>query len=91
MSGNFLQDLELPKNGTIGGFGGEIDDTETYFSVSNYVTPREIYEINLDSFDVKLFERKIDGYESEDYVSELKFYPSKDGTKIPIQQVTKKV
>ena len=91
LSGNFLQDLELPKNGTIGGFGGEIDDTETYFSVSNYVTPREIYEINLDSLDVKLFwKEEIDGYESEDYVSELKFYPSKDGTKIPLHISYKK-
>ena len=91
LSGNFVQDLELPKNGTIGGFGGEIDDTETYFSVSNYVTPREIYEINLDSLDIKLFwKEEIDGYESEDYVSELKFYPSKDGTKIPIHISYKK-
>ena len=91
LSGNFVQDLELPKNGTIGGFGGEIDDTETYFSISNYVTPREIYEINLDSLDVKLFwKEEIDGYESEDYVSELKFYPSKDGTKIPIHISYKK-
>ncbi len=91
LSGNFVQDLELPKNGTIGGFGGEIDDTETYFSVSNYVTPREIYEINLDSLDVKLFwKEEIDGYESENYVSELKFYPSKDGTKIPIHISYKK-
>ena len=91
LSGNFLQDLELPKNGTIGGFGGEIDDTETYFSISNYVTPREIYEINLDTLDVNLFwKEEIDGYESEDYVSELKFYPSKDGTKIPIHISYKK-
>ncbi len=91
LSGNFVQDLVLPKNGTIGGFGGEIDDTETYFSVSNYVTPREIYEINLDSLEVKLFwKEEIDGYESEDYVSELKFYPSKDGTKIPIHISYKK-
>ena len=91
LSGNFVQDLELPKNGTIGGFGGEIDDTETYFSVSNYVTPREIYEINLDTLDIKLFwKEKIDGYKSEDYVSELKFYPSKDGTKIPIHISYKK-
>ncbi len=91
LSGNFVQDLELPKNGTIGGFGGEIDDTKTYFSVSNYVTPREIYEIKLDSLDVKLFwKEEIDGYDSEDYVSELKFYPSKDGTKIPIHISYKK-
>ncbi len=91
LSGNFLQDLELSKNGTIGGFGGEIDDTETYFSVSNYVTPREIYEINLDSLEVKLFwKEEIDGYESEDYFSELKFYPSRDGTKIPIHISYKK-
>ena len=91
LSGSFVRDLELPKNGTVGGFGGEIDDTETYFSVSNYVTPREIYKINLDSLDVNLFwKEEIDGYESEDYVSELKFYPSKDGTKIPIHISYKK-
>ena len=91
LSGSFVRDLELPKNGTVGGFGGEIDDTETYFSVSNYVTPREIYEINLDTLDVNLFwKEEIDGYESEDYVSELKFYPSKDGTKIPIHISYKK-
>ncbi len=91
LSGSFVRDLELPKNGTIGGFGGEIDDTETYFSVSNYVTPREIYKINLDSLDVNLFwKEEIDGYEPEDYVSELKFYPSKDGTKIPIHISYKK-
>jgi len=91
LSGNFVQDLELPKNGTIGGFGGEIDDTKTYFSVSNYVTPREIYEIQLDSLNVKLFwKEEIDGYTSEDYVSELKFYSSKDGTNIPIHISYKK-
>ncbi len=91
LSGNFVRDLELPKNGTVNGFGGEIDDTETFFSVSNYVTPREIYKINLDSLDVNLFwKEEIDGYESGDYVSELKFYPSKDGTKIPIHISYKK-
>ena len=91
LSGNFIQELELPKKGTIGGFGGQIDDTKTYFSVSNYVTPREIYEINLDSLESKLFwKEEIDGYNSEDYVSELKFYSTKDGTKIPIHISYKK-
>ena len=91
LSGNFIQELELPKEGTIGGFGGQIDDTKTYFSVSNYVTPREIYEINLDSLESKLFwKEEIDGYNSEDYVSELKFYSTKDGTKIPIHISYKK-
>ena len=91
LSGNFIQELELPKKGTIGGFGGQIDDTKTYFSVSNYVTPREIYEINLDSLESKLFwKEEIDGYASEDYVSELKFYSTKDGTKIPIHISYKK-
>ena len=91
LSGNFVRELELPKKGTIGGFGGQIDDIKTYFSVSNYVTPREIYEINLDSLETKLFwKEEIDGYNAEDYVSELKFYPTKDGTKIPIHISYKK-
>ena len=91
LSGIYINDIDLPKDGTVGGFGGESDDTKTYFSISNYVTPTEIYEINLDSLETNLFWKEdIDGYNPNEFVSEMKFYPSKDGTNIPIHISYKK-
>ena len=52
--GNLIKEIDLPKEGTIAGFGGEIDDTKSYFSITNYVTPREIYEIDLNSLELSL-------------------------------------
>ena len=91
LSGIYINDIDLPKDGTVGGFGGESDDTKTYFSISNYVTPTEIYEINLDSLETNLFWKEdINGYNPNEFVSEMKFYPSKDGTNIPIHISYKK-
>ena len=91
LNGDFISDIDLPKQGTISGFSGEIDDTKSYFSLTNYVTPREIYEINLDNLESEIFwKEELDGYKSDDYISILKFYESKDGTKIPIHISHKK-
>ena len=91
LSGIYINDIDLPKDGTVGGFGGESDDTKTYFSISNYVTPTEIYEINLDSLETNLFWKEdIDGYNPNEFVSEMRFYTSKDGTNIPIHISYKK-
>ena len=91
LNGEFVSKLSLPKKGTVSGFGGDIDDKESYFSITNYITPREIYQIDLTDNSFKLFwNEELDGYNSEDYVSSLQFYASKDGTKIPIHISHKK-
>ena len=91
LNGEFVSKLSLPKKGTVSGFGGDIDDKESYFSITNYITPREIYQIDLTDNSFKLFwNEELDGYNSEDYVSSLQFYSSKDGTKIPIHISHKK-
>ena len=91
LNGDYISKIELPKKGNISGFYGDIEDSKTYFSITNYVTPREIYEIDLNNLISSLFwKEELDGYNSDDYVSTLKFYESKDGTKIPIHISHKK-
>ena len=91
LNGEFVSTLSLPKKGTVSGFGGDIDDKESYFSITNYIMPREIYQIDLTDNSFKLFwNEELDGYSSKDYVSNLQFYPSKDGTNIPIHISHKK-
>ena len=91
LSGKFISKLSLPSKGTISGFSGGIDDSSSYFAITNYVVPREIYEIDLTDLSYKLFwKEELDGYNSDDYVSSMEFFVSKDGTKIPIHISHKK-
>jgi prolyl oligopeptidase len=91
LSGKFISKLSLPTKGTISGFSGGIDDNSSYFAITNYVVPREIYEIDLTDLSYKLFwKEELDGYNSDDYVSSMEFFVSKDGTKIPIHISHKK-
>ena len=91
LSGKFISKLSLPTKGTISGFSGGIDDSSSYFAITNYVVPREIYEIDLTDLSYKLFwKEELDGYNSDDYVSSMEFFVSKDGTKIPIHISHKK-
>ena len=91
LSGKFISKLSLPSKGTISGFSGGIDDSSSYFAITNYVVPREIYEIDLKDLSFKLFwKEELDGYNSDDYVSSMEFFVSKDGTKIPIHISHKK-
>ena len=36
----FFEDFQFAEAGTIGGFYGGIDDEETYFNFTNYITPQ---------------------------------------------------
>ena len=55
-----------------------MEDDKTYFSFTNFVTPRRIYEIDLNDMSTEIFwEEKLDKYLPDDYVSEFKFFKSK--------------
>jgi len=85
LKGSYINKLALPAKGSISGFGGGLEDSTTFFSFTNFVTPRKIYEIDLSDMSTKTFwEESLDGYNADQYISEFKFYPSKDGTMIPI-------
>ena len=91
LSGELISKLSLPKQGTVSGFSGDIDDNSSFFAITNYVNPREIYEIDLTDLSFELFwKEELDGYNPDEYVSQLEFYPSKDGAKIPIHISHKK-
>lgn len=85
LDGSFSHDLKGEFNGSVGGFGGKIDDSETYFSYTNFTTPSQIYKIDLTKNTSELFwEEKLVDFNASEYTSKLKFYRSKDGTKIPL-------
>lgn len=91
LDGSFSHKLSGDFKGSIGGFGGNIDDTETYFSFTNFTTPSQIHKIDLTNNSSQLFwAQELMDFTISDYVSELRFYKSKDGTKIPLHISYKK-
>jgi prolyl oligopeptidase len=91
LDGLYLKELLMPEKGTIAGFSGGLEDISTYFSYTNFITPRQIYKINLKDMSKKLFwEESLPTHNADEYISTFKFYKSKDGTSIPIHIIYKK-
>ncbi len=89
-SGKFVRDVELPGIGTAGGFGGRRDYTETFYSYSSYNAPPTIYRYDMKTGKSKLFRQAKVKFDPSAYEVNQVFYPSKDGTKVPMFIVHKK-
>ena len=82
--GELIREINLPGIGSASGFSGEKDQTELYFSFSNYYTPMSRFKYNVNSGDyLKFWKPEID-FNSSNYESKQIFYSSKDGTKVPM-------
>ncbi len=76
--------VELPGIGSAGGFTGDADDNETYFSFSSFNTPPAIYRYDVASGERTLFKRAEVDFDPEEYQVSQVFYTSKDGTRVPM-------
>ena len=83
-NGKEIRQIELPGPGSAGGFGAEKDETELFYSFTNYTTPGSIYKMDIASGASELFISPAIDFNSENYTSEQVFYTSKDGTKVPM-------
>ncbi len=83
-SGELLRDVNFPAIGSAFGFRGDATDTETYYSFSSYVLPPTIYKYDmLTGESEQIRQAKVD-FDPDKYELTQVFYPSKDGTKIPM-------
>ena len=84
MDGNLVRQIKLPGIGSAGGFGGKKEAKHLYFSFTNYITPPTIYKFDPKGGKYTVYKKSQIDFNSDDYVSKQVFYPSKDGTKIPM-------
>ncbi|MPT47696.1 MAG: S9 family peptidase [Sphingobium sp.] len=90
LDGRPAGDIALPGLGTAAGFGGKAGDTETFFHFSGFTTPGTIYRYDTATRTAEVFAQPNLAFNPADYVEEQLFYPSKDGTKVPMFIVRKK-
>ena len=90
LDGQPVQRIELNAIGTASGFGGQPGDPETFFSFTSFNQPSAIYRYDAASGKSTLFAQPKLTFDPGNYVIEQRFYPSKDGTKIPLFLVRRK-
>ena len=88
--GKFVRDVRLPGIGSAGGFGGKRKETETFYSYSSFNAPPTIYRYDMKTGKSTLFREAKVKFTPSDYVVDQVFYPSKDGTKVPMFLTYKK-
>ena len=90
LSGEFVKVVDLPGIGSAGGFDGDRPDTETFYSFTSFTTPSRIYRYDFKTGKSTLFREPTIPFDPEDYETRQVFYPSKDGTEIPMFITAKK-
>ncbi len=82
--GKQIREIELPGVGSSSSLSGEKEDTNLYYTFTNYKTPSTIYSYDIKSGSSSVYRKSGAKFNSDDYVSTQVFYASKDGTKIPM-------
>lgn len=88
--GKFLGEMALPGIGSAWGFSGKRDDKESFYTFSSYTIPPVIYRYDIEQNQSTLFRKTEVKIHTGNYETRQVFYPSKDGTKIPMFLVYKK-
>lgn len=83
-------EVSLPGIGTVSGFGGTPNDEETFYSFVDYVAPPTIYRLSLKTGESKSYRAPKPAFDPTQFETKQVFYPSKDGTKIPMYLVYKR-
>lgn len=82
--GKLENEIQLPAVGTASGFGGERDDKFVFFTFTSFTFPPTIYRYDIATKKSSVFREPEVDFKPTDYETKQVFYPSKDGTKIPM-------
>lgn len=89
IDGKMKHEIALPTLGSVG-FSGEKDDKETFYSFTSFTFPGTIFRYDLDKNESEVYLAPKVAFNPDEYTTEQVFYPSKDGTKIPMFLTYKK-
>ncbi|HEY0989212.1 MAG TPA: prolyl oligopeptidase family serine peptidase [Kofleriaceae bacterium] len=90
LRGKKLRDVALPGLGSAPGFGGGPDDKETFYTFTSFTVPGAVYRYNLATGASTLWKSPTVPFDTAGYETRQVFFPSKDGTKVPMFITAKK-
>jgi prolyl oligopeptidase len=84
LNGAAAGELELGGIGSVGGFSGEPGNAQAFTSFTSFNRPPTIYRLDLATGTRSIFAAPELAFDPERFVIEQHFYPSKDGTRVPL-------
>ncbi|MFN3551807.1 MAG: prolyl oligopeptidase family serine peptidase [Novosphingobium meiothermophilum] len=84
LDGRFVKELELPGVGSLTGVSGKPQDRTGYFGFTSFTMPGTVYRFDPQSGKATVWQKIALNFAPDDYRVEQVFYPSKDGTRIPM-------
>lgn len=89
LNGKQQHEIKLPSLGSAS-FSGTKDDKECFFGFTSFTIPGAIYRYDMDSNTSNLYRAPKVEFNSDDFLTEQVFFPSKDGVMIPMFLTYKK-
>lgn len=84
LDGTKIRDIELPTYGTVGFTSDEKYD-DVFYSFTSFLFPSTSYSYDMATGESKLYFRpEVPGFNPDEFVTEQVFYPSTDGTMVPM-------
>ena len=90
LSGKRTGELPLPGIGTLAGLSGREDESELFFGFTSYLVPSSVYRYDLSTGALETFFKPNVPFDASGYETRQVFFPSKDGTRIPMFVTHKK-
>jgi prolyl oligopeptidase len=84
LAGKRMRDLPLPELGNVSGSAYDIDQDVVYATLSTFTAPGRLYQIDGKTLAWKLLWEDKPPLDTSQIETKLVFYPSKDGTRIPM-------
>ncbi len=84
LTGKHVRDVEFPGLGTASGFDGKRKDNETFYGFTSFTTPATVYRYDVVAGRSSVWRQPKLAFNPDSYETTQVFYPSKDGTKIPM-------
>jgi prolyl oligopeptidase len=82
--GKAVREIALPGVGSASSLSGKKDTKKLYYTFTNYKTPSTTYTFDVEKGETEIYSKSGAKFNSDDYESKQVFYPSKDGTQVPM-------
>lgn len=89
-SGNFIKELSLPELGNVGSTSYHEETNMIYVSLTSFTSPSKLYKLDGKTLTWTFVYQEKSPINTDNIEAKIVFYPSKDGTKVPMFIVHKK-
>ena len=90
LNGKKIKQLELPETGNVAGIDYDREEDSVYLTLNTFTSTSKTFVASPSNFKWRLYYQRVLPVDMSNIVGEIKFYRSKDSTKIPVFVIHRK-